>query len=152
MQRPASGYCSFSAYAVASIARTKPDRGRSAVAHECETYSQLLPEREVLSATLFVEIPTGGNIRYELERLLGLDRSLFLDIGGERVQAVFDGAQLSEHRISAVHYVRFPLTQAQRAAFLDRKVAAKLVVVHPALSAEAVIDGETRRSLAGDLA
>jgi hypothetical protein len=127
---------------------TKP----AALEHECETYSALLPTQSELSATMFIEMAQGANIRAELDRLIGIDECTALYVGDERVAAKFDPSQLTEERISAVHYLRFPLSGPQREAFLSRNTPVRLVIEHEAYTAEFSLEGETRRSLSEDLA
>ena len=53
-------------------------------------------------------------------------------------------------KISAVHFVRFPLSTEARRSFRDAEVT--LVVDHPNERAGTVLSPETKRSLAEDLA
>ena len=50
----------------------------------------------------------------------------------------------------AVHYVRFPFTEAQVAAFRDAEEVA-LVATHPAYEARTVLPAAVRHELLGDL-
>ncbi|HET6371871.1 MAG TPA: DUF3501 family protein [Candidatus Polarisedimenticolia bacterium] len=121
---------------------------------EIDTYNMLIPEPGQLSATLFIEITDEADIRRELDRLIGLDRPgmLYLDLGGAgRVDALFEEGHSKEERISAVHYVRFPFTSAQRAQFLQPTGAIALVASHPNYQARAQLSETTRLALAEDL-
>ena len=71
-----------------------------------------MPRDHELSATLMIEIPDQKSIRPQLDRLVGIDEHVHLDIGGEIVQATFDEKQFEEDRVSAVQYIRFPLGKA----------------------------------------
>ena len=51
----------------------------------------------------------------------------------------------------SVHVVRFTLTDEQREAFRDPKVAVELVVDHPEYAENTPIAGATRLSLLADL-
>lgn len=126
---------------------------REALAHELETYNQLLPRPSALAATLFIELQDPNNIRRELERFLGLDggEHLWIDLGSDRrVLAVFEAGHSEEGRISSVQYVQFPFGDEERALFLEpaREIAA--VIDHPGLRARRVIDPETREELGRD--
>ena len=123
----------------------------AAIAAEVEVYNELVPDVNALSATLMIEIPDRTRIRGELDRLIGIDEHVFLDVGGDTVQATFDPKQFEEDRISAVQYVRFPLgaTLAQR--FLDPNVPVELRVDHPNYSSKTRLEGEVRRALMADL-
>ena len=136
---------------VLEMCRVEGIRDPEGMAHELRVYNELVPGPRELSATLFIEITEPGRIRPELDRLLGIDESVSLELGAERVPAQFDRRQLEEDRISAVHYLRFTLTPAQAAAFQDEATSAALRVDHPHYSARSVLAGEARRSLAVDL-
>jgi hypothetical protein len=137
---------------VLEMCRVEGIREPEAMAHELRVYNELVPGPNELSATLFIEITEPGRIRPELDRLLGIDASVALELGGERVVAQFDRRQLEEDRISAVHYLRFALTPAQAQRFADPSVTAALRADHPNYAARTELAGETRRSLAVDLA
>ncbi|MEZ4333710.1 MAG: DUF3501 family protein [Myxococcota bacterium] len=122
-----------------------------AIAEEVAVYNELVPEDDTLSATLMIEIPDRTRIRGELDRLIGIDEHVLLDVGGETVRAGFDPKQFEEERISAVQYVRFPLGPALAARFRDPSVPVALRVDHPNYRSETRIEGETRRALARDL-
>jgi hypothetical protein len=121
------------------------------IAAECRVFNELVPGRDELSATLMIEITEMPRIRAELDRLIGIDEHVFLDVGGRSVQATFDPKQREEDRISAVQYVRFPLGRELAARFLDPSVPVVLRVEHPRYRASVPIEGETRASLSADL-
>jgi hypothetical protein len=118
---------------------------------ELDVYNALIPRANELSATLFVEIPEKQRIRPELDRLIGIDEHVFLEVGDAVVQATFDPKQFESDRISAVQYVRFPLGAALAERFRQPGTPVRLRVDHPAYEAAAEIAGETRASLAADL-
>lgn len=123
-----------------------------AIAEEVRVYNELIPGEHELSATLMIEIPDRDRIRSELDRLVGIDEHVFLDVGGESVRAGFDEKQFEEDRISAVQYVRFPLGAELAAAFRDPEVEVALRVEHPNYRHRTIVEGEARASLAADLA
>jgi len=123
-----------------------------AIAAEVDVYNELLPGAHELSATLMIEIPEQSRIRAELDRLVGIDEHVTLQIGDDTVAASFDEKQFEEDRISAVQYVRFPLGPTLAARFRDPTVPVCLRVDHPEYTAETRIKGAARASLAADLA
>ena len=136
---------------VLEMCRVEGIRDLEGMAHELRVYNELVPGPRELSATLFIEITEPGRIRAELDRLIGIDESVSLELGAERVPAHFDRRQLEDDRISAVHYLRFTLTPAQVAAFQDPATTLALRVDHPHYGARSVLADEVRRSLAVDL-
>ena len=124
----------------------------AAIALEVEVYNELVPDPHELSATLMIEIPDMDAIRPALDRLVGIDEHVLLEVGDSAVRARFDEKQFEEDRIAAVQYVRFPLGPALAERFRDPAVPVTLRVDHPNMTAETAITGPTRASLAADLA
>jgi len=141
-------------YQILEMARVEQLRDAQKLAHEIEVYSELLPDASSLTATLFIEIPEMERIRSELDRLLGIDECVALEIGepgaATTARARFDERQLEEDRISAVHYLRFPLSPEQREQLLGG-AAARLSIDHPAYREATELSATTRASLRRDL-
>jgi hypothetical protein len=127
------------------------------IQEEVDVYNALVPDRGQLSATLFIEIPelvrmTQDKVRETVNRFQGLDRdSVWLVVDGLRIPARFESGHTKEEKMAAVHYVRFVLPEAARAALRDAAADARVVVEHPHYRAEATLAAETRRALAEDL-
>lgn len=136
---------------ILEMCRVERTRSRAAVQEEVDVYNELIPGPGELSATLFIEITDPARIRSDLDALVGIDEHVFLEIGGERVRARFDEKQLSEDRISAVHYLRFSLTPEQIERFQEPDVPVSLVIDHPRYAAREALSDETRSSLSVDL-
>jgi len=85
-----------------------------AIRNELGVYGALLPGTDELSATLLLEVVEQARIRDELQRLLGLQRHVALAVDDVRVAGVFEHGRESDMKLSAVQYVRFPLSPALR--------------------------------------
>ncbi len=95
-----------------------------------------------------IEIPESAQIRSELDRLVGIDEHVFLEVEDQHSQATFDAKQFEAHRIAAVQYLRFPLGSELPARFADPGVTVALRGEHPAYRARAELEGNLRtRSL-----
>lgn len=136
---------------VLEMCRVEGVRDNAGVQRELDIYNELLPAEGGLSATLFIEIGEPGQVRAELDRLIGLDEYVSLQIGGECIRAGFDPRQMEEDRISAVQYLRFALNPAQLRAFADPAVPLRLAISHPNYAHTAEIGSKTRASLLQDL-
>jgi hypothetical protein len=121
------------------------------IEEELAVYNELVPGANELSATLMIEITESRQIRAELDRLVGIDEHVFLDVAGKSVQATFDPKQFEEERISAVQYVRFPLGPELACKFCDPTAPVELRIAHPNYRESVAIEGATRASLAADL-
>ncbi|HEX6212219.1 MAG TPA: DUF3501 family protein [Methylomirabilota bacterium] len=124
------------------------------IAEEVEVYNALLPRPGELAATMFIEIGESAQIKPVLDALLGIDVGghVRLEVGGQVVPGLFEAGHSDEERgkLSAVHFVRFPLPPAARRAFPDAEVT--LVVDHPGDPGRTVLTPAVRRRLAEDLA
>jgi len=143
-------------FQVQEMMRVERLREPARVQHELDVYNELVPGGDELSATLFIEIPDRTRIREELDRLLGIDACVHLELGGGedalRVRARFDERQLEEERISAVHYLRFALPPEARAALGDPARAARIQIDHPRYRHAAALPSALRAALVADLA
>ncbi|MBK9030011.1 MAG: DUF3501 family protein [Myxococcales bacterium] len=117
---------------------------------EIEVYNALMPTETSLSATLFVELPADADARAELGRLVGLDEHVALTIGAHVLPAEFEPGRADTDRISAVQYLRFPLTPEARAALAIGGTPVALTIDHPNYQHRLVAPDAFRASLAGD--
>ncbi len=124
------------------------------VADELSVYNDLLPGPGELAATMFIEIGDPAAIKPVLDALLGIDTRDYvrMEVGSHVIVGRFESGHSDEElgKLSAVHFVRFALPPAARAAFATSEVV--LVVDHPNERARTVLSPETRGSLAEDLA
>jgi len=120
---------------------------------ELDTYNPLIPGPGELSATLYIEITESDRIKEGLDQLFGIDngRSVFLELGPDRIYGRFESGHSREDKLSAVHYVRFNFSPPQRTDFQKGGIPAALVVDHPHYSARTVFSPEARDQLAKDL-
>jgi len=117
---------------------------------EITVYNELIPAPSELSATLFIEIEDQTNLRDDLLKFLGIDETVYLQVGDQRVQAAFEQGRSKEDKISAVQYVRFQLNPKARKAFLDGEPVS-LSVEHENYKASCVLTAEAHNALAADL-
>jgi hypothetical protein len=123
------------------------------IAHEIATYNELIPEDGELSATFFIELNDPEALRYWLPRLRRIQRYVHIEVAGELVDAVeTDEERLTreDETTTTVHYLKFPFTDAQRAAFADGPVS--IVVDHPEYQARTDLTPDQRDEIVGDFA
>ncbi len=123
-----------------------------AIRAELEVYNEMLPNAGGLSATMLIEITEMEGIEERLNALIGIDECVRLQVGEHVVSAAFEPGRSREDRLSAVQYVRFDLGPQAAAAFADESCAVELSIDHENYRHATAIKGETRRSLAADLA
>ncbi|MBW2280262.1 MAG: DUF3501 family protein [Deltaproteobacteria bacterium] len=139
-------------FQVQEMLRTERIVDEGKIQGELDVYNELIPRANSLSATLMIEIPDRDRIREMLDRLVGIDEHVLLEIGGGELRASFDAKQFEADRISAVQYVQFTLGPELARSFADPSVPATLRVDHPACSYATALTGEVRASLIRDLA
>ena len=124
----------------------------NAIRHEIDTYNQLLPCENELAATMLIELPDAARIREEITKFHGVNtgEATYILVGDERLPGVFDAGQSDDRRISAVQYVRFRFSDAQREAFVTGASPARLVIDHPNYRHEALVSGAVREELTKD--
>jgi len=122
------------------------------IRQELAVYNELLPGPSDLSSTLLIAIDDERRVREELQRLIGIDRHVGLELGdGARIAGVFEGGRQTDEKLSTVQYVRFPLDPTLRARIATGGPLT-LVVDHPQYQVRALFPEPVRASVAADLA
>lgn len=128
--------------------------GAEQVADELDAYNPLIPNGSELVATLMFEIDDELRRDRELRRLTGVETHIQIELDGDIVKAVVPEGEIertkADGKTSSVHFLHFPFTSEQIAKFRDPKVRVMLAITHPNYGHIALIDGETRASLAAD--
>lgn len=123
----------------------------AAVLHEIETYNQFIPGSDELSATVMLEIDDKDTRDRFLVDAKGLDRSFYLVVDGEKFGGRHDVERESPDRTTAVHYLKFPMSElATRAVASGATKSVILGVDHPLYKAETVLGAAVLKSLADD--
>jgi hypothetical protein len=137
---------------IQEMLRTERITRPAAVAHEIETYNELVPGPDELSCTVMIEIIDKDEREAFLRAVLGFEKHVWFVADGEHVRASALERGTSEERTTAVHYLKFqlpaPVAQAVRAGTSNEVT---LEVDHPAYAARARLTRETLASLADDL-
>jgi hypothetical protein len=113
------------------------------IQHELETYNELLGGKGELGATLLIEIEDPAERDEKLRKWLELPKHLYAKLeDGSKVYARFDDRQVSDGKLSSVHYLK-----------LDVKGRAPVAIGsdHAGLTAETVLTPEQKKALDEDL-
>jgi Protein of unknown function (DUF3501) len=141
---------------VQEMARAERMLTDEAIAHEVETYNELIPNPGELSGTLFIELTDDAALREWLPKLRDIEFHVYFEVGtrgsGSRVQAVpSDEERLTRDDItSTVHYLKFPFDAQQRADFASG--SARLAIDHPEYQVWVELNDVQRAELARDFA
>ena len=144
-------------FQVQEMARAERIATDAGIQAELDVYNRLLPRPGELSATVFIELTSEAELRQWLPALVGIERSLGLEVPSGSGTTVVRGEPEAEHQdaltreevTAAVHYVRFAFAPDQVAAFAVGPVA--LVADHPAYQERTALSEETRQALLADL-
>lgn len=133
------------------IERTFEEQG---IRDELDAYNPLIPDGSNLKATMMIEYADADERKHALSKLKGVEDRVWVQVEGcARAYAIADEdlERENEEKTSAVHFLRFELSQEMKRA-LKHGVALSMGVDHPNYQAEpgAVAPG-VRASLAQDL-
>ncbi|HMJ15054.1 MAG TPA: DUF3501 family protein [Polyangiaceae bacterium] len=139
-------------FQIQEMLRTERISVEAQIQHELETYNQLVPGADELSATVFIEYPEREERERMLQALAGVETRFYVDVNGERASGVGPKRGDREDRATAVHYLKFPLSDAQSAALRRGSGRAAIGVDHAVYSVEAELSPATLASLREDFA
>jgi isocitrate dehydrogenase (NAD+) len=138
-------------FQIQEILRAEGVTDPAAIREEIEAYDVMVPRPGELRATMLIEIDDRERRRQELERLVGIEKKVAIEVGGDRIPAEFHYWRETETAASPVNYAIFSFDPAAVSRFADPGVPAALVIEHPNYRAQAAFDGEVRAVLAGEL-
>ena len=123
------------------------------IQEEIDVYNSLLPQKNSLSATLFIEVTEERKIKPILNQFIGLTEgdTLFLEIGGKKIFAEFEAGREESDKISSVHYVQFSIKQ-ELIPFFKNDEDIKLKIDYKEYSHSQLLSRNFKLSLFNDLA
>jgi hypothetical protein len=145
-------------FQIQEMLRTERIVAEPAIAHEIETYNELIPADGELSVTMFVEIADRETRDRRLLELSGLERAVSLELDGVLTPARGESRGVIEGPTTAVHYLKFPIGAAACAkigaaasAGAGRELPLFFVVRHTALEVRTAVPQDVVRAIAADL-
>jgi hypothetical protein len=129
--------------------------GDEQLADELAAYNPMIPQGSELTCTLMFEIDDPERRARVLAELGGVEDHFFLEIDGQRADAVQEGdieRTREDGKTSSVHFLHFPLSSSQVAAFKVPDARVLIGCDHPKYAHLAVISEDSRAELAKDLA
>ena len=86
---------------------------------ELDAYNPLIPDGSNFKATMMLEYPNEADRKIALSKLVNIEHKMFVQVEGQpRVYAIADEdlERSTEHKTSAVHFLRFELNQDMKKA------------------------------------
>ena len=120
---------------------------------ELEAYNPLVPSGRNFKATFMIEYPDPVVRAAQLEKLLGIEDLVWMQVGDhDRIWSIADEdlERATDTKTSAVHFVRFEVSD-EMARELKAGANWRIGVQHAVYTYEVEIEGETRASLLNDL-
>ena len=123
------------------------------IKEELDIYNSLLPNKNGLSATLFIEVTKQTQIRSVLNQFIGLTvgNNIYFQIGDQKIYAQFEEGREEEDIISSVHYLQFDLDEKTMTDFLDDGIAVAITIDYNDYKYSEILSKTMRSSLIGDL-
>lgn len=140
-------------YQVQEMLRLERITEPALIQDELDVYNPLIPDGSNWKATLMFEYPDAEERREALGRLVGVETATYVQVADLARVAPFANEDLdrtTEHKTSAVHFLRFELTPEMVAA-AKAGAPIRVGVDHPHYRAETTLPHVTRESLAADL-
>jgi hypothetical protein len=129
--------------------------GEDQIPDELEAYNPLVPQGKELIATVMFEIDDEIRRKSVLNRLGGVEDTMFVEIGGQRImsRAETDADRTTAAgKASSVQFVHFDFTDEQIAQFKTPGAQVLVGVAHENYGHIAVVPEATRAALASDFA
>jgi hypothetical protein len=140
-------------YQIQEMLRIEKTFEEQGIQDELEAYNPLLPDGTNWKATMLVEFPEAEERKRQLALLRGIEHNVWVQQeGGARVMAIADEdmERSNDEKTSAVHFLRFELPPAMRAA-LQSGAKLAIGIDHPAYRAQTGVNEATRAALVKDL-
>ncbi|MFZ9407108.1 MAG: DUF3501 family protein [Burkholderiaceae bacterium] len=141
-------------YQIQEMLRIEKIFEEEGIQHELESYDPLIPDGRNFKATMLIEYEDPEARRAALARLKGIEQKVWIQIEGSgRVFPIADEdlERENEEKTSAVHFLRWELTE-EMAAALKYGVSISMGVDHPNYAATvSPLSQDTRNALVADL-
>jgi Protein of unknown function (DUF3501) len=140
-------------YQIQEILRVEKQFEEQGILDELEAYNPLIPDGRNFKATMMIEYADEAERRVALTKLKGVEDKTWVQVeGSKKVYAIADEdlERENETKTSAVHFVRFELSQ-EMAAALKYGVTLSMGVDHPNYAVSTDITSDTRAALVADL-
>jgi len=129
--------------------------GAEQLADEMAAYNPLIPQGDELVATIMFEIDNKDRRLAFLRSIGGVEENFLIRIGNETARGVAEDdveRTTEDGKTSSVHFVHFPMTAAQKAAFVSGNEDVFVGCDHENYTHMALVSPTSRSELAGDFA
>jgi hypothetical protein len=129
--------------------------GEAQIEDELSAYNPLIPNGRELVATVMFEIEDPVRRERVLRELTDIENTCTLTIGADKIAATSESEverTKEDGKTSSIHFLKFPLTDAQAKAFKDPSLPAIIGFDHPNYLHMAMMSPAVRKALIADIA
>jgi Protein of unknown function (DUF3501) len=140
-------------YQIQEVLRVEKTFEEAGIQDELDAYTPLVPDGRNFKATMMIEYIEEVERREALTKLKGIEDKTWIQVeGSNKVYAIADEdlERENETKTSAVHFLRFELTE-EMAAALKYGVSLSMGVDHLHYNLATPVNNETRTALVADL-
>ena len=140
-------------YQIQEVLRVEKTFEEAGIQDELDAYTPLVPNGRNFKATMLIEYVDEAERRVALTKLKGIENATWIQVeGSSKVYAIADEdlQRENETKTSAVHFLRFELSQ-EMAAALKYGVSLAMGVDHSQYTATMEVNNQTRVALVQDL-
>ena len=140
-------------YQIQEVLRVEKTFEETGIQDELDAYTPLVPNGRNFKATMLIEYVDEAERRVALTKLKGIENATWIQVeGSNKVYAIADEdlQRENETKTSAVHFLRFELSQ-EMAAALKYGVSLAMGVDHSQYTATMEVNNQTRVALVQDL-
>ncbi len=141
-------------YQIQEVLRVEKTFEEAGIQDELDAYTPLIPDGRNFKATMLIEYVDEVERRFALTKLKGIEDKTWIQVeGSKKIHAIADEdlQRENETKTSAVHFLRFELTE-EMAAALKYGVSLAMGVDHPQYTVAMEVNNQTRVALVRDLA
>jgi hypothetical protein len=120
------------------------------VQREIDVYNDLLPAGMAIGATLLIALTQSDDMPRILKQLSGLEETVWLEFGDQRLHAQAEPGRSTEEKTSTVHYLTFRFSPDLRQRLTEAETV-WLATEHPQYAYRVALPAHTVASLVSDL-
>jgi len=113
-------------------------------------YSEILPGKNELSVTMFIEFPDEKTMISSMPKLAGIEKMVYLTFDDHSIKAIPEEGRSTETLESTLQYLKFKFSEAEKQAFLKSRNAF-IETRHPLYSESARISEELLKDLRSEI-
>lgn len=138
-------------YQVQEMMRAERIVEEEGIWEEINTYNELIPEKNQLSASMFIEISDVEERKILLSKIVDLPKHTYLMVDDFKILAEFDPRQGSDDKLSSVQYIKFTLNDEQSSRFNKADSKISLGFDHPYYDQQFELTNEQKNTLFNDM-